>query len=102
MRGSANEDEPHRHFDGGRPSSMLLLDRLDAYHMGMLMAIFEHKIFVQGILWDINSFDQWGVELGKKMAKPIMDAFDKEQAPETMGSSTYSLINTILEKFIKS
>lgn len=102
MRGSENKDEPHRHFDGGRPSSMLLLDRLDAYHMGMLMATYEHKIFVQGVLWNINSFDQWGVELGKRMAKPIMEAFDKEQAPESMGSSTYSLINTILEKFIKS
>lgn len=101
-KGSENQDEPHRHFDGNRPSSMILLDRLDAYHLGMLMALYEHKVFVQGIIWNINSFDQWGVELGKKMAKPIMNALTDRHVPETLGSSTYSLTQAILEKFIKS
>jgi glucose-6-phosphate isomerase len=102
VRGSTNPDEPHRHFEGSRPSSMFLLDTLDAKHLGMLLALYEHKVFVQGIIWNINSFDQWGVELGKKMAKPIMNALEEGHAPETLGSSTYSLTNTILEKFIKS
>lgn len=101
-RGEENTEEPYRNFEGNRPSSMILLDKLDAYHLGMLMALYEHKIFVQGIIWDINSFDQWGVELGKKMAKPIMEALENEHAPETLGSSTYSLTCRILEKFIKS
>jgi len=101
-KGSKNDEEPHRNFDGNRPSTMILLDKLDAYHLGMLMALYEHKVFVQGVIWNINSFDQWGVELGKEMAKPIMNALAEEHAPETLGSSTYSLTNTILEKFIKS
>lgn len=100
--GSENLDEPHRNFDGNRPSSMILIDTLDAYHLGMLMALYEHKVFVQGIIWNINSFDQWGVELGKKMAKPIMTALQEEKVPETLGSSTYSLAETILKKFIKN
>ena len=102
VRGSENQEELHRHFDGNRPSSMILLDKLDAYHLGMLMALYEHKVFVQGILWNINSFDQWGVELGKKMAKPIIAALEEGHASEVLGSSTYSLTRTILEKFIKS
>ena len=101
-QGENNDDEPHRNFNGNRPSSTLLLEKLDAYHLGMLMALYEHKIFVQGIIWNIDSFDQWGVELGKEMAKPIMEAFDKNHASETFGSSTYSLMKIILEKFIKS
>ena len=59
---------PHRIASGNRPSTMLLLDRLDAHHLGMLIALYEHKVFAQGVIWDINSFDQWGVELGKQLA----------------------------------
>ena len=102
MNGSENKDELHRHFDGNRPNSMLLLDRLDAYHLGLLMALYEHKVFVQGILWNINSFDQWGVQLGKEMAKPIMHAFESGKACDKFGSSTNSLVQKILEKFIQS
>ena len=100
--GSANDKEPHRDFEGSRPSSMILLDRLDAYHLGMLMALYEHKVFVQGIIWDINSFDQWGVELGKAMAEPLTEAIAKGVVPDTLGSSTSALLERILEKFIKS
>lgn len=60
-----------RNFDGNRPSSMLLLERLDAWHLGALLAVYEHKVFVQGVIWDINSFDQWGVELGKELASEL-------------------------------
>jgi glucose-6-phosphate isomerase len=64
---------PHRVFDGNRPSNTILLDRLSPRSLGMLIAAYEHKIFVQGIIWRINSFDQWGVELGKKLAGTILD-----------------------------
>jgi glucose-6-phosphate isomerase len=72
-RGAANRAEPHRHFPGGRPSTIILLDRLDPAHLGRLLALYEHKVFVQGIVWGINSFDQFGVELGKIMANRILE-----------------------------
>ncbi len=58
----------HRHFDGNRPSTFLMLDKLDAASLGALIALHEHRVFVTGVLWGINSFDQWGVELGKSLA----------------------------------
>ncbi|KQT14064.1 glucose-6-phosphate isomerase [Ramlibacter sp. Leaf400] len=61
----------HRHFPGNRPSTMLLLDRLDPRSLGALVALYEHRVFCAGALWGINSFDQWGVELGKVLAKDI-------------------------------
>ncbi|MFN4312458.1 MAG: glucose-6-phosphate isomerase [Ferrovibrio sp.] len=64
---------PHKVFSGNRPSTTIVLTGLDPYHFGMLVALYEHKIFVQGILWGVNSFDQWGVELGKQLAKPILE-----------------------------
>lgn len=62
---------PHLVFEGNRPSNTLLMQRLDPFHLGALLALSEHRTFVQGALWQINSFDQWGVELGKKLAAPI-------------------------------
>lgn len=67
-------NDPQRSFPGNRPSTVFLLDRLDPYHLGLLMAAQEHRVFVQGILWDINSFDQYGVELGKIMANQAVTA----------------------------
>ena len=61
----------HKHFPGNRPSSFLVLDRLDAASLGALVALYEHRVFVSGAIWGINSFDQWGVELGKVLAKAI-------------------------------
>ena len=63
---------PHKVFEGNRPSNTILLDRLTPHSLGMLVAAYEHKIFVQGVIWRINSFDQWGVELGKVLAKTIL------------------------------
>jgi glucose-6-phosphate isomerase len=63
---------PHRQYPGNRPSSVLQLEGLDARNLGRLIALYEHKVFVQGVLWNINSFDQWGVELGKELAKQIL------------------------------
>jgi glucose-6-phosphate isomerase len=62
----------HRRYPGNRPSSTLRLERLDARHLGGLLAAYEHKVFTQGVLWHVNSFDQWGVELGKQLAGEIL------------------------------
>jgi len=70
----ASDNNPHKVFTGNRPSNTIMMERLDAYHLGMLLALYEHKIFVQGVIWNINSFDQWGVELGKIMAADILKA----------------------------
>jgi glucose-6-phosphate isomerase len=64
----------HRLHQGGRPVSMIELTRLDAFHLGALLAMYEHKVFSQGVIWHINSFDQWGVELGKTIARGLMPA----------------------------
>lgn len=71
MTGHTNTAEPHRNFSGNRPTTTLLLDKLTPRTLGTLLALYEHKIFVQGVIWGINSFDQWGVELGKALAKTI-------------------------------
>ena len=73
MEGISDPDAPHRDFPGNRPSNALILDSLTPYTLGQLLALYEHKIFVQGIIWNINSFDQYGVELGKTMAGDIQD-----------------------------
>jgi len=73
-KGRENKSEPHRHYMGKRPSLTLTLDDLSPHSIGQLMALYEHKIFVQGIIWNINSFDQWGVELGKDMAQSILES----------------------------
>ena len=64
---------PHRTFDGNRPSNSLLLRALTPHSLGFLIAAYEHKIFTQGVIWRINSFDQWGVELGKVLAQKILE-----------------------------
>jgi glucose-6-phosphate isomerase len=61
----------HRHFAGNRPSSFMVLEQLTPASLGALIALYEHRVFVQGALWGLNSFDQWGVELGKVLAKDI-------------------------------
>ena len=70
--GKARALAPHRSFSGDRPSNSILLGELDPYHLGQLLALYEHKTFVLGVLWGINSFDQWGVELGKQLANDIL------------------------------
>jgi glucose-6-phosphate isomerase len=68
----ARELARHRVHPGGRPSSLIVLPRLTAYSLGALLALYEHKVFVQGVVWGINPFDQWGVEYGKVLAKGIL------------------------------
>jgi glucose-6-phosphate isomerase len=70
--------DPHRAYAGNRPSSLILFERLDPRTLGRLVALYEHKVFVQGVIWDINSFDQWGVELGKALASTLAPAIDRD------------------------
>ena len=70
---AAPEGQQHRYYAGNKPSNTLLLNELSAKNLGALIALYEHKVFVQGSIWNINSFDQWGVELGKKMANELLD-----------------------------
>jgi glucose-6-phosphate isomerase len=83
---------PHRTFPGNRPSNTILMDALTPSSLGALIALYEHKVFVQGVLWGINSFDQWGVELGKVLAKNIEAELAGEPRPEMHDSSTNALI----------
>jgi glucose-6-phosphate isomerase len=84
---------PHKVFTGNRPTNSILFPKLTPRTLGMLIALYEHKIFTQGIIWDINSFDQWGVELGKQLAKAILPELEKPGVVTTHDSSTNGLIN---------
>ena len=86
---------PHRVFEGNRPSTTLLFRKLTPHSLGRLIALYEHKIFVQGVIWDVNSFDQWGVELGKQLANKILPELDPQTGAIPAGqhdSSTSGLI----------
>ena len=83
---------PHRVFVGNQPSSTLLLKSLSPASLGALIALYEHKVFVQGAIWGINSFDQWGVELGKAVASRILPAFTDPSLASAFDSSTQELL----------
>jgi glucose-6-phosphate isomerase len=84
---------PHKIFPGNRPSNTLLFNRLDPFTLGALIALYEHKIFVQGVIWRVNSFDQWGVELGKQLARVILPELSDPAQTTNHDSSTNGLIN---------
>ena len=86
---------PHKVFEGNRPTTSILFDKLTPKTLGQLIALYEHKIFVQGILWDINSYDQWGVEYGKQIAQQILPQLTSVDKVENYDSSTNGLINHI-------
>lgn len=89
---------PHRVAPGNRCSNMILLDSLDAYHLGMLTALYEHKVFVQSVVWDINAFDQWGVELGKQLAGSLYDDLRAKGSPQPRDASTNGLLALLRPK----
>ncbi|MBI3045602.1 MAG: glucose-6-phosphate isomerase [Betaproteobacteria bacterium] len=89
---------PHRVFEGGRPTTSILLDDLSARALGALIALYEHKVFVQSVIWDVNAFDQWGVELGKRLADRILPELGASGPVSTHDSSTNGLINHIKAK----
>lgn len=86
---------PHKVFEGNRPSNSILFQKLSPFTLGLLIAMYEHKIFVQGIIWDINSYDQWGVELGKQLAKQIQPELKGKDPVSSHDGSTNGLINFI-------
>jgi len=87
---------PHRSFPGNRSSTTLLVEELTPYTLGMLLALYEHKVFVQGLVWGVNSFDQWGVELGKELAKSLQPALSGEVL-KGRDSSTAGLVAAYLK-----
>jgi glucose-6-phosphate isomerase len=82
-------------FPGNRPSSTLVYRRLDPAMLGMLIALYEHKIFVQGAIWEINSFDQWGVELGKELTTRLLPVVREAENTDGLDSSTRGLVGRI-------
>lgn len=84
---------PFKMFEGNRPTNSILLKKITPHSLGELIAFYEHKIFVQGVVWNIFSFDQWGVELGKQLANKILPELENENAIQTHDSSTNGLIN---------
>jgi glucose-6-phosphate isomerase len=94
MQGDAlDELLPHKIFRGNRPTNSILFQKLDPKTLGALIALYEHKIFVQGIIWNLNSFDQWGVELGKQLASTILPQLADDKPVTSNDSSTNGLIN---------
>ena len=90
--GSPNEDEPHRHFAGDRPSTLITWDETTPFAVGRLLALYEHVTVVSGFLWGVNSFDQWGVELGKVMAKQVEAVLDGREEPSGLSPTAAALL----------
>ncbi len=86
---------PHKVFTGNRPTNTILIKKLTPSALGKLIAMYEHKVFVMGCIWNINSFDQWGVELGKQLAKEVLKDLESEEKIYSHDSSTNGLINYI-------
>jgi len=85
---------PFKVFEGNRPTNSILIRKLTPYNLGLLIAMYEHKIYAQGIVWNIFSFDQWGVELGKQLAKKILPKLSNDAIIDAHDTSTNALINT--------
>ncbi|MGN6618763.1 MAG: glucose-6-phosphate isomerase, partial [Ilyomonas sp.] len=88
---------PFKKFNGNKPTNSFLLKQITPESLGSLIALYEHKIFVQGVIWNIFSFDQWGVELGKQLAKKILPELENEEKISSHDSSTNGLINAFKE-----
>jgi len=87
---------PHKVFGGNRPTNAIVFEQLTPATLGALIALYEHKVFVQGVLWDVNSFDQWGVELGKQLAQRILDEVESARVEAGHDGSTAALIRLML------
>jgi glucose-6-phosphate isomerase len=94
-----DETAPYfKHYGGNQPSTTILLDELTPYSFGQMIALYEHKVFVQSVIWDINPFDQWGVELGKQVATTLIDPLTQHRADTDFDSSTNGLLAAILDQ----
>ncbi|XP_056334119.1 glucose-6-phosphate isomerase b [Danio aesculapii] len=90
---------PHKVFQGNKPTNSIVFKKLSPFTLGVLIAMYEHKIFIQGVMWEINSFDQWGVELGKQLAKKIEPELQDSAQVSSHDSSTNGLINFLKKNF---
>jgi glucose-6-phosphate isomerase len=90
---------PHRVFEGNRPSNILLAERLTPQALGTLVALYEHSVFTQGVIWGINSFDQWGVELGKALAQRIIPELERPDDPKLGHDGS---TNNLIRRYLKS
>ncbi|KAG1715033.1 Glucose-6-phosphate isomerase [Nymphon striatum] len=90
---------PHKVFLGNKPTNSIIVDKLSPFMLGVLIAMYEHKIFVQGVIWDVNSYDQWGVELGKQLAKVIQPELKGKTPVSSHDGSTNGLINYIKSNY---
>src|SRR2546429_3531307 len=88
--------QPYREFEGNRPSNTILAERLTPAILGALVALYEHSVFTQAAIWDINAFDQWGVELGKVLAKKIGSELESTGEPKLSHDSS---TNTLIQKY---
>ncbi|VDN22229.1 unnamed protein product [Gongylonema pulchrum] len=89
---------PHKVFEGNRPTNSIILPKVTPFTLGALIALYEHKIFVQGVIWNINSYDQWGVELGKQLAKVIQKELESDSPCSSHDSSTNGIMNFIKQQ----
>ncbi|GJM13797.1 MAG: glucose-6-phosphate isomerase [Pseudohongiella sp.] len=95
MEGKLDGESTHKTVAGNKPSNTLLLEELNPYNLGMLLALYEHKVFVLSSLWSINAFDQWGVELGKKLSSEVFAAMTTESDQHALDESTQGLIERV-------
>jgi glucose-6-phosphate isomerase len=94
--GTREDLVPHRVFEGNRPSNSILAEIVSPRSLGALVALYEHSVFVQGVIWDINPFDQWGVELGKVLAQRIIPELESATPPELRHDSS---TNALIERY---
>ncbi|HSQ42008.1 MAG TPA: glucose-6-phosphate isomerase, partial [Fibrobacteraceae bacterium] len=92
---------PHKVFEGNKPTNSILVDQFDPYTLGALIAMYEHKIFVQGVIWNINSYDQWGVELGKQLAGKILPELEAGEKDPEMKLAHDSSTNALIRRYLK-
>jgi glucose-6-phosphate isomerase len=90
---------PHRVFEGNRPSNMILADKLTPEALGKLVALYEHSVFTQGAIWNVDSFDQWGVELGKVLAQRIIPELESESEPSLNHDGS---TNNVIKRYRRS
>jgi glucose-6-phosphate isomerase len=93
--GATTPGHPEKDYPGDAPSTTILLEQLTPHALGALIALYEHKVFVQGVIWNINSFDQMGVELGKSIAKSLLPAFEGGAAPPEADASVLAMIRRL-------
>ncbi len=95
MQGRDEPGAPHKHVPGNKPSNTLLISELNPYNLGSLIALYEHKVFVQSVIWDINAFDQWGVELGKLLSRDVFASLANDNSDHAFDDSTCGLIEFV-------